>query len=307
MLLPAAGRWRLDPRRSGTAISLRAPFAMPGTDIAYGAAITAISLRVCYAMSGTDMACAATPLSAYVYALRDVRYLDAVCCYRQINLYYRINQKFIKKGQEPPLHAWYYFTAPVLSCCEPSHPSRWYGRARRAMLTLVPPLVMGVWSSAMRGTEFGGPTSGLSAYAPATPCLGPQSAPLSAYAPATRCPALIEGVPFSTSTAISLPPATRCPVHFLARHYSEVRALSSYTRAMLCPVMTECLALCYLPKRDPGTQIAYGLSRYPGTDGAYAPTQHPGTDTDCGPARYSGTKLGYAGTRCEERSGKATR
>lgn len=25
----------------------------------------------------------------------------------QINLYYRINQKFIKKGQEPPLHAWW--------------------------------------------------------------------------------------------------------------------------------------------------------------------------------------------------------
>eukprot|EP00961_Rhodomonas_salina_P244289 3301299-Rhodomonas_salina.3 len=38
-----------------TGISLRACYAMSGTDIAYATKMTGISLRACYAMSGTDI------------------------------------------------------------------------------------------------------------------------------------------------------------------------------------------------------------------------------------------------------------
>eukprot|EP00961_Rhodomonas_salina_P236152 3191622-Rhodomonas_salina.4 len=53
MMLPAhkaAAKGRMDAL-VGPAIVLRASYAMPGTDLAYGD----IGLRVCYAMSGTDL------------------------------------------------------------------------------------------------------------------------------------------------------------------------------------------------------------------------------------------------------------
>eukprot|EP00961_Rhodomonas_salina_P303054 3941078-Rhodomonas_salina.6 len=55
---PSLSAWR---GRNQVSISLRACYAMSGTDIAYGA----ISLRACYAMSGTG-----TFLSAYPFATR---------------------------------------------------------------------------------------------------------------------------------------------------------------------------------------------------------------------------------------------